>query len=254
MKAVNVPEITAVEIGQHLIAALVYVVVAAAALVKAPRDRRTQVFFALSMANAIAFGVTVYGWFIGLKNPMEMNKPLTGLSLAALGVGGLLLFHFSQVFPRRRPWIATSGVQMPLAYVLTPAIIMALAFVWPSDPAKLTLPFVGLMLVFGFPLLVLLGFVLPVAAVLSLVKSYREADAISGLPDARPVIAAILLSQVAGGVLALVFAPLLGVAAPNSLLLKMLTTTIWALSLLTPLAFAAGVWKYRLLDSPEVQP
>ena len=66
--------------------------------------------------------------------------------------------------------------------------------------------------------------------------------------DPRPVLTAILLSQIAGGVLAIIFAPILGVIAPDSWSLTFVTTTVWALSLLTPLAFAAGVWKYRLLE------
>ena len=48
--------------------------------------------------------------------------------------------------------------------------------------------------------------------------------------------------------LAVVFAPVLTLIAPNSLALTFVTLTIWALGLLTPIAFAAGVWKYRLLE------
>ena len=239
---------TGFDAAQQVIAAIVYLAIAAAALAQGPRDRRAQLFFGFSLMNAIAFGVAVFGWFIGVKNPLEMNRWLFAASLSALGVGALLLFHFSQVFPRRRPWIKASGMQMPIGYALVPAIIMGLTVFWPADTAQLTVPFVGVLLVFGFPLLVLLGIVLPFAAILSFVRSYRDAGAAAITMNARPVIAGILLSQVAGGVLAVVFAPVLTVAAPDSFALKFLTMTVWALGLLTPLAFAAGVWKYKLLD------
>lgn len=244
----NAVPLTLVDVVQHMLAALVYIAVAVAALGEAPRDRRTQVFFALGLANVLAFGAIVVAWFLGMKSPQAMNRPWLGVSLSALGLGGLLLFHFSQVFPRKRPWIKESGIQMPVAYVLTPVVILSLAAFWADDPAKITAPFAMAMLIFGFPLMILLAFVLPVAAILSLIRSYREAAAASGIPDARPVLGAILLSQIAGGLLAIIVAPVLNVTAPDSLALKLLTMVIWALSLLTPLAFAAGVWKYRLLE------
>ena len=137
---------------------------------------------------------------------------------------------------------------MPVAYALIPTVIVALAWFWPNDPVQISLAFVGVFLVFGFPLLVLLGLVLPVAAILSFVRSYRDAAVATGIPDARPVIAGILLSQIAGGVLAVVFAPVLALIAPESYALTFVTVTMWALNLLTPIAFAAGVWKYRLLE------
>ena len=62
------------------------------------------------------------------------------------------------------------------------------------------------------------------------------------------MIGAILLSQVAGGVLAIVFAPILAGIAPNSISLLIVTGMVWALGLLTPAAFAAGIWVYRLLE------
>ena len=248
----RVPDLTLLDIAQHLTAALVYLAVAVAALGQAPRDRRTQVFFAFGVVNAIAFSVTAAAWFIGVKSPVQMNRAMLGTSVAALGVGGLVLFHFSQVFPRRRPWIATSGIQLPVAYALVPVIVLMLARWWPGDPKQVTATFVLLFLVFGFPLMVLLGFVLPVASVLSIARSYREATLTPLVRDPRPVLATILLSQIAGGVLALVFAPVLGVIAPDSWSLTFVTTLVWGLSLLTPLAFAAGVWKYRLLEiEPE---
>ena len=244
----RVPDLSGFDIAQHLVAALTYLAVAVAALGQSPRDRRTQVFFALGVVNAVALSVTALAWFFGVRSPLQMNRTLLGLSLAALSAGGILLFHFSQVFPTRRPWIRTAGVQLPIAYALVPVIVMTLAQLWPADPKQMTVPFVLLFLVFGFPLMVLLGFVLPVASILSMARSYREATQAPLVRDPRPVLVAILWSQIAGGLLAIVFAPVLGVIAPDSWSLTFVTTMVWVLSLLTPLAFAAGIWKYRLLE------
>jgi hypothetical protein len=242
------PAMTRLDAAMQIVAAVIYMAVAAAALAHAPRDRRTRVFFAFALMNAIAFGVPTYGWFIGEKDVLAYRRVPLGLTLSALAIGALLLFHFSQVFPRRRPWIKGSGVQLPIAYALAPLAVIALTQLWPRDPLEATIPFIGAFLVFGFPLLVLLGIVLPFAGILSLLRSYRETATPEGVPQARQPLAAILLSQVAGGVLAVVFAPVLTAVAPGSKALMAVMMTIWLLGLLTPVAFAAAVWKYKVLE------
>src|SRR5918993_1152634 len=137
----RVPDLTTLDIAQHLAAALVYLAVAVAALGQAPRDQRTQVFFAFGIVNTITFSVTVVGWFLGVKSPLDMNRTMLGISLAALGVGGLLLFHFSQVFPRRRPWIRTSGIQLPIAYALIGPAVFLLVRWWPLTKGEVTAKF-----------------------------------------------------------------------------------------------------------------
>lgn len=239
---------TRLDAATQIIAAAVYMAVAAAALGHAPRDRRTRVFFAFSLMNAIAFGVPTFGWFVGEKDMLAYHRIPLGLTLSALAVGALLLFHFSQVFPRRRPWIKGAGIQLPIAYALTPPVVVALTQLWPRDPLEATIPFIAAFLVFGFPLLVLLGIVLPFAGILSLLRSYRETTTPEGVPQARQPLQGILLSQVAGGVLAVVFAPVLTAVAPGSRILGALMMTIWLLGLLTPIAFAAAVWKYKVLE------
>jgi hypothetical protein len=191
--------------------------------------------------------------------------------LAALSVGALLMFHFSQVFPRRRPWILTAGLQLPIAYAIMPLAVFLLVRWWPLSRPEITAKFGLAFLLFGFPLLVLLGLVLPVASIVSFLRSLREQPAsrpVQGpvssvdatpLPDARPTIFGILLSQLAGGVLGLLVLGPLTAVAPGSFAVMLVAVTVWLLGLLTPVAFAAGVWKYRVLEIPlepsaEVQP
>jgi hypothetical protein len=241
------PTFTAVDGLTQGTAALVYVAIGAAAWLRAPRDIRTRVFCAFSIANFVVFGVPTFWWLRGFSDPTKLPPAATATVMAALGVGTLLLFHFTQVFPRRRPWIRDSGAQMAIGYVLVPLVIAGLIRFLPESLDKLTAPYIIALIVFGFPLLVLLAFVLPVAGVVSLLRSYREFRE-GPLSILRRPLEWILLSQIAGGTLAILFAPVLAVLAPNSLLQSVLTVVIWALGLMTPIAFALAVFKFKVLD------
>ena len=240
------PTFTAVDGITQGTAAIVYLAIGLAAFLRAPDDIRTRVFLAFSFANLIVFGVPTFWWLRGLKDPSKLPGAATATVMAALGVGALLLFHFTQVFPRRRQWIRDAGVQMTVAYGLVPIVIVGLVRYAPETLDKLTGPYIAAMLIFGFPLLVLLGFVLPVAAIVSLLRTYREVQD-SQFAYLKVPLELILLSQIAGGTLAILFAPVLAVLAPNSVMQSVLTITIWALGLLTPAAYALAVFRFNVL-------
>ncbi|OFW04884.1 MAG: hypothetical protein A3H96_10780 [Acidobacteria bacterium RIFCSPLOWO2_02_FULL_67_36] len=245
------PVLTRLDAVTQALAAVCYLAIGVAALFRARHDIRTRVFFAFAIANVVAFLIPAIGWKMGVVDPTTLPRPATAAMLAGLGVGALLLFHFTQVFPRKRPWIRTAGIQMPVAYALAPVVIVALVWFWPNEIAQMSPAYVIGFLLFGFPLIVLLGLVLPVTAIMSLVRSYYDARE-PELAPARPPLATILASQIAGGALALVFAPVLAVIAPNSTAQTVLTLVIWGLGMLTPIAFAAAVWKYGVLSiDPE---
>jgi hypothetical protein len=245
------PAFTAVDGITQGTAALIYLAVGVAAWLRGPRDVRARVFLAFSIANLVVFGIPTYWWLRGLRDPTKLPVAATAAVMAALGVGALLLFHFTQVLPRRRQWIRESGKQMAIAYSLVPVVIAGLVWFVPSSMDKLTGPYLLAMLIFGFPLLVLLGFVLPVAAIVSLLRTYREIQD-SQLAYLSLPLQLILLSQIAGGTLAILFAPVLAVLAPNSIMQAVLTITIWALGLMTPIAYAISVFRYKLLSvSPD---
>lgn len=211
-------------------------------------------FLGFSLANVVVFGIPTVWWLRGTTDPTKLPLFATATVMAALGVGALLLFHFTQVFPRRRPWIASSGIQMAVAYLLAPLTIAILVRFAPPSIEKLTTSYMLVFLVFGFPLLVLLGFVLPVGAIVSLLRSHRDVQGVGPAVLKRPI-EWILVSQVAGGTLAIVFAPVLAVIAPNGIMQSILTVAIFMFVLLTPGAYAAAIWKYGLLDvSPEPIP
>lgn len=229
------------------LAAACYVLIGVAAWLRAKEDIRTRVFLAFAFANLVVFGVPTTLWIRGAGDPSKLPAGATAAIMAGLGVGALLLFHFTQVFPRRRPWIKTSGIQMAVAYGVTPLAIAGMVRFAPASAADLRAPYVLALIVFGFPLLVLLGIVLPISAIVSLSRSHREMHE-TGLVHLKRVLELVLLSQIGGGVLAVVFAPILTVVAPNSASRLVLTVAIWALGLLTPLAYAAAVWKYDVLS------
>jgi hypothetical protein len=239
------PVITGFDVVTQGIAALLYLGVGVAGWIRAPRDVRTRIFLAFAAANVIALAVPGVAWSLGMRDQANLPRYATAIMMGALGAGALLLFHLTQVFPRKRPWIRTAGIQMSIGYLLTPIAIAALVRFAPPTLAEVTPPYIAGFLVFGFPLLVLLGFVLPVAAIVSLLRSYRDARHL-GAPIARPI-AWILISQIAGGVLAIVFTPLLATTTTAVVVVVVMKLAIWVLGLLTPAAFAAAIWRYDLL-------
>lgn len=243
---IALPVLTALDATTQIIAAFCYLAIAAGALMRAPSDIRTRVFFMFGLANIAAFAIPALLWWKGITDPAQAPRIATALVVAGLGVAALLLFHFTQVFPRRRPWIRTAGMQMAVGYALVPLTIVGLVVFFPGEVAAITPAYILGFLIFGFPLLVLLAVVLPVAAIVSLVKSYKESES-PELQHTRVPLAMILVGQIAGGALAMVFAPALTALAPNSAALTMLTLIMWVLGLFTPFAFALAVWKYDVL-------
>ena len=278
------PELTAFDASTQLIAAAIYLAIGAAGLAQAPRDERTRVFAALGLTHAIAFCIPAVAFYLGVKDWLAFNRIPLGITLAALSVGAMLMFHFSQVFPRRRPWVRGSGMQLPIAYAITPVVVFVLVRWWPPTPADVTMKFGIVFMVFGFPLMVLLGLVLPVASIVSFLRTLREipppaaapvgrrghlASVLFGAlrlraragsrPNARPVILGILVSQLGGGAVSLFVLGPLNAVAPESGALTLVALLVWLLGLLTPLAYAAGVWRYDVLAiggerSAEMQP
>jgi hypothetical protein len=239
------PAFTAVDGVTQGTAALVYLVIGVAAWIRNPTDVRARVFLAFSLSNLIVFGIPTYWWLHGLTDPTKLPAVATAAVSASLGVGALLLFHFTQVFPRRRPWIRQSGVQMEIAYCLVPIVIAGLVWFVPPSLDKITKAYLLGFIVFGFPLLVLLGVVLPVTAIVSLLRSHREVQQ-SPFVYLKSSLEVILLSQIAGGTLAILFAPVLTVLAPNSTMQSALTVVIWALGLMTPVAYAIAVFRFNV--------
>ena len=87
---------------------------------------------------------------------------------------------------------------------------------------------------------------IPFGGLLSLYKSWQEAKA-DGRNAARVTTLAMLVSQLAGGVLTILVVPLLNLVGPSGPWVTIAAALLFGFGVLMPLAFAIGVWKYRLL-------
>lgn len=259
---------TGFEVFAALVSAALYLVVAVAAVARAPRDIRTRVFLAAAVASAAPYSVTVLLWARGAGATFTMAvTALVGLSLM---YGSLTLFHFTQVFPWRRPWISSHWKWLLAGYCLVPiAMAVPMWLLAPLVTAMNSLDASGsgglgavsagiteglVTLVVVVPALFVLGLVVPFAAVFSLYKSWLLAKA-AHQEAARVTTFWILISQMAGGVLTILIVPLLHFVAPAGPWVTIAAVLLFATGLLMPLAFAAAVWKYRVLDfNPEVPP
>ena len=254
------PVATAFDAASSFISALLYLVVAFAALAYAPRDSRVRVFLAIALASAAPYGITTLIYWRG--SGAVLNLPVMAVTVFSLMIGSVALLHFTQVFPWRRPWIRTYGRWAPAAYavvVLVAAVVYWIARgidvsgdvgtgsgglgAWVGLEASL------LLLALVIPAIFLLGVVVPFAGLLSLYKSWLRAKA-ENIRSARLTTFWMLVSQLAGGVLTILIIPLLRLVAPRGPWVTIAAAGLFGVGLLMPLAFAAGIWKLGVLDLP----
>ena len=251
------------------VSAALYLIVGAAAYSHAPKDARARTFFTIAIAGLAPYLLpAVMGW-IGTGSIMGVAVVVTALSIA---VGAVALLHFAQVFPSRRPWIGSHGPWLAAAYGVLPlaaviGVLAALPLVRVMADMSSQVAAAGgaggggafgsagaidivqalVVLAFLLPTLVVVGIVVPFAALLSLYRSWQDAGR-DGRRGARVTTLWILISQLAGGVLTILIVPLLHLVAPNGPWVTIAAALLFGFGLLMPIAFAASVWKYRLLD------
>ncbi len=229
--------------------ALLYLLVAAAALAKAPRDRRVHAFVLLALANVAPLLVPVLFWYRGA---VAFTKPLIFALALSLTAGSLVLFHFFQIFPWRRPWIREHGRWLAAGYVIGPAITL-LMWGMPDSLADLNETQALILLAIGLPAMVTVGIILPFAGLFSLYKSWLTTTRLN-LEAARASLLAILVSQLGGGILSILVIPLLHLVLPEGSWLTIASGLLLVFGLLMPLAFWAAVWHYDVLAmDPELQ-
>lgn len=254
------PSATAFDVLSGIASALAYLAVGFGAFAHRPRDARTSVFLVLALASLTPYMLPAALGRLGNGRLLSAATVATGVSLA---VGSAALFHFTQVFPSRRPWIRAHGPWLFAAYAVLP--LAALAGAWAllplfrmmSDAAtpestgavSRVEPLGSLVLLFVLlPTVFVAGIVLPFGGLLSLYRSWQEAKA-DGRDGARVTTLAILISQLAGGVLTILVVPLLQLVAPAGPWVTIASGLLFGFGLLMPLAFAMGVWRYRLVSS-----
>ena len=250
------PSATAFDALSALASAGVYVIVALAALAQAPRDPRVRVFLAVALAGVAPYWITAQMWVWGWQSALTKGALLfVALSLM---MGSLALFHFTLVFPWRRPWIRTYGSRLWVAYLVIPVLIGFVAFVTPGFNAAdasgfgAVSPGAGVLLLLAavavtMTILVVLGIIVPFAGLLSLYKSYLVARE-RGIDAARRTTWLMLASQMGGGVMTILVVPLLRLIAPRGPWITLASLLLFACAMLMPFAFAVGVWRLRVLE------
>lgn len=245
------PSATAFDAAASALSLTVYLVVAIAGLGRAPRDARARTFLAVALTGAVPYALSPLQWW---KGTAVYTPAIIAATAVSFALGSAALFHFTQVFPRRRPWILAHTTWLAAAYVVPLVPVAALAwFVGQVTQQVAALDTAGsgglgavsdagliaILMLAAFPLVVLVGVVLPFCGVLSLFKSWQEAKKEGNAP-ARVATLRMLISQMGGGVLAVLVLPLLhviGVGPPWSAVIAALT---YGFALIMPLAYAAA--------------
>ena len=240
------PSFTWIDAVTQGIAGLVYLVVGLSAWRRSPRDERTRVFLGLALASLVTFTVPGAAWSAGIVDITTLPRSAFQAMSVAMAAGAILLFHFCQVFPWRRPWIERHGRLLTASYAVVPAATWALVVSAPANLLEISYGYGAAFLIVGAPLVILLTMVLPVGGVVSLVKSYRDARGPADRPLRKPLLW-LLVSQIGGGTIGLIFAPVLTTLATGFTAQMALMLVSWGLGLLTPAAYAAGM--ARLIGS-----
>ena len=249
------PSATAFDAVSSLASAGIYVIVALAALASAPRDTRARVFLATALASVAPYLLTAQIWASGFA--AVFTRTTVVVVALSLMIGSLALFHFSQVFPWRRPWIRGHATQLWIGYLVIPVLVGLAVVLTPSfEPAQTggfgvvttTMLVIIAVIVVGIvlPTTIVLGVLVPLAGLLSLYKSFLVARK-HQIESARMTTLLMLISQLGGGVLTILIVPLVRLAAPAGPWVTMAASALFAFAILMPVAFAYGVWKLDVL-------
>jgi hypothetical protein len=252
----SAPSATAFDALSSLVSAGIYAIVALAALAQAPHDARVRVFAAVALSGVAPYWITAQIWAVGGSSAFT-KRAIVFVALSLM-MGSLALFHFTQVFPWRRPWIRRHGSRLWAAYVVIPTFIGLVAFLTPGIEPRgagglgAVSPGLGVLLLLAAvavagAIVVLLGIVVPFAGLLSLYKSFLAARD-RGIESARKVTWMMLVSQLGGGVLTILIVPLMRRVAPDGPWVTIASALLFACAMLMPLAFALAVWRLRVLD------
>jgi hypothetical protein len=238
------PTVTAFDAAASAGSLLVYGGVALAAIGRAPEDARARAFLLVALASAVPYALSPLQWWKGT----DVYTPgVIALTSGAFTVGAIALFHFTQVFPNRRPFIAVHFRWILAAYLLLPLPVAALAWMVAALLVQSSANTGGglgaipvnaaLLVLLLIPAIVIVGVLLPLAGMLSLFRSWDEAKKDARRRE-RSATEWMLVSQLGGGVLAILVVPMLhviGIGPPWSAAIAALS---YAFALLLPMAFA----------------
>ena len=109
--------VTAFDATASIVSLFVYIGVALVAVARAPRDARPRAFLVVAVTSAVVYALSPLQWW---KGNGIYTPAVIAAAAVAFTLGGTALFHFTQVFPRRRPFVEKFFLWIALAYVLLP--------------------------------------------------------------------------------------------------------------------------------------
>lgn len=225
------------DVATAALLAAAYVAAGAYGLILAPRDVRARAFGALAIANVL-FAFLPFG---------KLDRVTIVAAICVAAFGSVALFHFAMVFPWRQPWLRGRGGWLAALYLFPPVIVLVLNWYAPASAEELSVTDLLVLSAAGIPLVVLLAVVLPLAALLALFANIRRART-QGPRAAYVPTLGIFISELGGGLLAAVLGVLLQTLGFGRVMAAAVTLSVFALNVLAPLAFAAGVGRYRVLS------
>ena len=250
---------TAFDAVAATLSSLAYLAVAFAVLSGARRDARAQVFMVIAATSALPYALSPLQWW---KGSAVYGPRLLAATAVSFAVGSAALFHFSQVFPSRRPWIRAHRNWLIAAYTL-PALPVA-AIAWfvggiVAQAAGLDVTGTGglgavvdggaivIAMLLALPVVFVVALVLPFASVMSLFTSWREAKQRADAP-ARVATFLMLVSQMGGGILSVLVLPMLHLVGVGAFLAVSIAALAYAFALLFPAAFAWAAFRGGVLN------
>src|SRR5216117_1546952 len=123
------PSVTTLDAVASIASLLLYLGVAVLALAHAPRDSRARVFFVVTLASAVPYALSPLQWW---KGAGAYTPAVVTVTAVAFTIGTIALFHFTQVFPWRRPWIRAHFAWLAASYAVLPLPVIAITWILSS--------------------------------------------------------------------------------------------------------------------------
>src|SRR5438105_4610957 len=173
------PAATAFDAWSGIASAAVYLVVGVAAVAHASRDVRARVFLVIAVASLAPYLTPAAIWRFGSSRVLS-GAVFIVVSIS-LAVGSVALFHFTQVFPSRRPWARAHPRWWGAGYAVLPGLaagtgwllarLLTMTTVSTSDYSSFEQttmsPAAALaLLAIGMPSIFIIGVVLPFAGLM----------------------------------------------------------------------------------------
>jgi hypothetical protein len=251
---------TAFDAVAATVSLLAYLSVGIVVLARSPRDVRAHVFMIVAAAGVLPYALSPLQWW---KGNAVYTPALIAATAVSFSIGSAALFHFTQVFPAKRPWIRGHRGWLVAAYIVPALPVAAIAWLIGGLTAQVAVldttgsggfgavadpGTIAVEMLLALPLVFLVGVVLPFSAVMSLFNSWKEAKNTAD-ERARSATFWMLLSQMGGGVLSVLVLPMLHLIGVAALWGTAIAALAYGFTLLFPAAFAWAVFKGAALST-----